>query len=41
MAKTPQNAQELMTDLVPAATAKSHGEMAEMRKLIDAQGGGS
>jgi peptidyl-dipeptidase Dcp len=40
MAKTPQNAEKLMTDLVPAATAKARGEVAKMQKLIDAQNGG-
>jgi peptidyl-dipeptidase Dcp len=40
MAKTPQNAENLMTGLVPAATAKARGEAARMQKLIDAQKGG-
>jgi peptidyl-dipeptidase Dcp len=40
MAKTPQNAEKLMTDLVPAATAKARGEVSKMQKLIDAQNGG-
>jgi peptidyl-dipeptidase Dcp len=40
MAKTPQNAEKLMTDLVPAATAKARSEAARMQKLIDAQKGG-
>jgi peptidyl-dipeptidase Dcp len=40
MAKTPQNAEKLMTGLVPAATAKARGEAAKMQKLIDAQNGG-
>ena len=40
MAKTPQNAEKLMTDLVPAATAKARGEAASMQKLIDAENGG-
>jgi peptidyl-dipeptidase Dcp len=35
MAKTPQQAEKLMIDLVPAATAKARGEMARMQKLID------
>ncbi len=40
MAKTPQKAEELMTGMVPAATAKARGEAARMQKLIDAQKGG-
>src|SRR3546814_524217 len=40
MAKTPENALKLLTDTVPAATAKAEGEIAEMQKVIDAQGGG-
>ena len=40
MAKTPQNAEKLMTGLVPAATAKARGEAARMQKLIDAEKGG-
>jgi peptidyl-dipeptidase Dcp len=40
MAKTPQNAEKLMTGMVPAATAKARGEAARMQKLIDAQKGG-
>ncbi len=36
MAKTPRIAEKLMTDLVPAATAKARGEAAAMQKLIDA-----
>jgi peptidyl-dipeptidase Dcp len=40
MAKTPAQAIKLMTDLVPAATAKARAEGARMQKLIDAQGGG-
>jgi peptidyl-dipeptidase Dcp len=39
MAKTPQTATKLMTDLVPAAVAKARGEAAAMQKLIDAAGG--
>ena len=39
MAKTPENALKLLTDTVPAATAKAQGEIAEMQKVIDAQGG--
>ncbi len=40
MARTPQIAEKLMTDMVPAATAKARGEAARMQKLIDAQNGG-
>ena len=40
MAGTPAIADKLMTDMVPAATAKAHGEAARMQKLIDAQQGG-
>ncbi|MGN7727239.1 peptidyl-dipeptidase Dcp [Luteimonas sp. 22616] len=40
MAKTPENALKLLTDTVPAATAKARSEIAEMQKVIDAQGGG-
>jgi peptidyl-dipeptidase Dcp len=40
MAKTPQNADKLMTDLVPAATAKARGEAARLQKQIDAEKGG-
>ncbi len=40
MAKTPQEAEKLMTGLVPAATAKARGEAARMQKLIDAEKGG-
>ena len=39
-AKTPENAIKLLTDLVPPATARVRGEVADMQKLIDAQGGG-
>lgn len=35
MAKTPDNAFRLMTDLVPATTAKARGEAAQMQKVID------
>ena len=38
MAKTPQNAEKLMTGLVPAATGKARGEAARMQKLIGAEG---
>ena len=40
MAKTPQNAEKLMTDLVPAATGKARGESARLQKQIDAEKGG-
>jgi peptidyl-dipeptidase Dcp len=39
MAKTPATAEKLMTDMVPAATAKARGEAARMQKLIDAEKG--
>jgi peptidyl-dipeptidase Dcp len=40
MAKTPAHAEKLMTDIVPAATAKARGEAARMQKVIDAEKGG-
>ncbi|KAB7771419.1 dipeptidyl carboxypeptidase II, partial [Xanthomonas sp. LMG 12462] len=40
MAKTPAAALKLLTDTVPAATAKARSETAEMQKVIDAQKGG-
>lgn len=40
MARTPEAALKLLTDTVPAATAKARGEVAEMQKVIDAQNGG-
>ncbi len=40
MAKTPAAALKLLTDTVPAATAKARGELAEIQKVIDAQQGG-
>jgi peptidyl-dipeptidase Dcp len=40
MAKTPDNAIKLMTDMVPAATAKAAGEQVAMQQLIDKQNGG-
>lgn len=40
MAKTPATAEKLMTDMVPAATAKARSEAASMQKLIDAEKGG-
>ena len=39
-AKTPDNAIKLLTDLVTPATARARSEIADMQKLIDAQGGG-
>jgi len=39
MAKTPDNAIKLMTDMVPAATAKAAGEQADMQALVDKQKG--
>jgi peptidyl-dipeptidase Dcp len=40
MAKTPEAAEKLMTDMVPAATAKARGEAAKMQTLIDKNKGG-
>lgn len=40
MAKTPEAAKRLLTDLVPAATAKARAEAAAMQRLVDEQGGG-
>ncbi len=40
MAKTPENAIKLMTDMVPAATKKAAGEQADMQTLVDKQKGG-
>ena len=40
MAKTPENAVKLMTDMVPAATARARSEAAKIQKVIDAQKGG-
>jgi peptidyl-dipeptidase Dcp len=40
MAKTPDNAIKLMTDMVPAATAKAAGEQAAMQALVDKEKGG-
>ena len=40
MAKTPEAALKLLTDTVPAATAKARGEADEIQKVIDAQNGG-
>jgi peptidyl-dipeptidase Dcp len=38
MAKTPQNAEKLLTDLVPAATARARSEAADLQKMADAEG---
>jgi peptidyl-dipeptidase Dcp len=40
MAKTPDMALKLLTDTVPAATARARSEAAEIQKVIDAQKGG-
>ncbi len=40
MAKTPQAAEQLLTGIVPAATAKARDEAARMQKIIDAEKGG-
>ncbi|MDQ3817652.1 MAG: peptidyl-dipeptidase Dcp [Acidobacteriota bacterium] len=40
MAKTPKNAEKLLTDLVPAATAKARAEAAKLQKMVDAEKGG-
>ncbi|MFT3755202.1 MAG: peptidyl-dipeptidase Dcp [Pseudoxanthomonas sp.] len=40
MAQTPAKALKLLTDTVPAATAKARGEVADMQQVIDAQQGG-
>ena len=40
MAKTPEAALKLMTNMVPAATAKAQAEAARMQRLIDSQKGG-
>jgi peptidyl-dipeptidase Dcp len=40
MAKTPQNAIKLMTDVAPAATAKARDEASRMQALIDRSNGG-
>ena len=39
MAKTPEHAIKLMTDMVPAAVAKAKGEAEKMQALADKQGG--
>ena len=40
MAKTPEAAEKLLNDLVPAATAKAKAEATELQALIDQQKGG-
>jgi peptidyl-dipeptidase Dcp len=40
MAKTPENALRLMTQLAAPATAKARGEAADMQQLVDKQKGG-
>ncbi len=40
MAKTPQNAEKLMTDLAPAGTARARDEASRMQKRIEAASGG-
>ena len=40
MAEKPENAVKLMTDMVPAATARARSEAAKIQKVIDAQKGG-
>jgi peptidyl-dipeptidase Dcp len=40
MAKTPQAAEKLMTDLVPAATEKARADAAKMQQIIDRDRGG-
>jgi peptidyl-dipeptidase Dcp len=39
MAKTPQNAIKLMTDMVGGATSKSLADAAEMQKIVNKEGG--
>src|SRR6201999_319348 len=40
MAKTPENAFKLMTDLVPAATGKARAEATKLQSMIDSEHGG-
>ena len=40
MAKRPETAEKLMTDMVPAATGKARGEAAKMQAIIDREKGG-
>ncbi len=41
MAKNAQNAEKLMTDLVPAATKRARDEAARMQRILDSDAGGS
>jgi len=40
MARNPENATKLLTNLVPASVAKARAEIADMQKIIDADKGG-
>ena len=40
MAGTPEVALKLLTDTVPAATARANAELAKIQSVVDAQGGG-
>src|SRR5690606_3862185 len=40
MAGTPEVALKLLTDTVPAATARARAELAKIQAVVDAQGGG-
>ncbi|WP_425497294.1 peptidyl-dipeptidase Dcp [Luteimonas flava] len=40
MAKTPEAAMKLLTDTVPAATARARAELAKIQGVVDAQNGG-
>ncbi|QDW66688.1 peptidyl-dipeptidase Dcp [Luteimonas granuli] len=40
MARTPEAALKLLTDTVPAATARARAELAKIQAVVDAQGGG-
>src|SRR5690606_16352322 len=40
MAGTPEVALKLLTDTVPAATARAKAELAKIQAVVDAQGGG-
>ncbi len=39
MARTPEAAMKLLTDLVPASTAKARAEAAKLQKMIESEGG--
>jgi peptidyl-dipeptidase Dcp len=41
MAKTPEAAQQLLTNMVPAATARARREVAAMQEIMDRENGGS